>query len=1322
MKNLLQKFLALMFCSAFCFVVNAQTIVLQEDFNAVTDSANNDVSSNLNSITSVPGWTGNKVYKNTGKIKLGSSNAAGWIQTPALDLSANGGTFTVSFDAEAWYNDSTSISVIVNGTEYVVSGLDNDGSYGTYNQFSFTATGGTAATHIKFMGKDSVKKTRFFLDNIVIEQNGSTPIAAIPTFSVASGVYPTPFDLTLASATENASIYYTLDGTTPDENSTLFVAPITIGQNTTVKAVAYAAGYNHSAVATANYTFPAQVANIAAFKALNNVGSTPYRIANDVTFVFKNGAYTYVKDASAALLVYGNGNATPYEEGDQISGLTGTYSSYSNQIEMVPSFNTAQSTSNTGVVEPMVVSIADVVNNYAQYDAQLVTLQNVTLDSELDFEAGSTGTSISASQGDDYLMIYNRFKTLDTTIAANTVTDVTGFLAIYGTTIQIYPRDNADLVAAVQQLPTPTFTPVAGTYADSVVVAISCATPGSEIRYTTDGAEPTSTSTLYVAPFTLNSDATVNAKAFLDNWETSEMASATYTIVHEPALAVSPTELQFNGENTTATFNVTTAFLSASVAISCNNAHFTLSQEEIPVATTSATITVTYDAEEPAEGVVTLSSGALTAQVALSATVALPNPVFTPTSGASDTELVVTMSCDVPTADIYYTMDGTTPTDTSDIYSAPITLNVPGTYIIKAVAMQSGWESSAVATAIYTVALHTLPAPVYNDTLAYTTGFERVEGYTLGTQYNNNTEILNGPADYEWATIYGTVSTTSPISDSASMQMRWYTNESTTLGYARTTFDIPHATRISFQGKSTNGLNALVSYSTDGGNTYVDSLFVMSSNDRTYNWLISENAEFDNVRFKFSIVLPATAPGSTSRLIIDNVCIYNIPSSISNSVAMPVIAPNGGALYDPTDVTITTTTDGAQIYYTTDGTTPDENSTLYTGPFTINATTTVKAIAMKAGFNPSNVATANYTFPVEVSDIAAFKAANTATNNTIYKIAGDVTFVFANGRNIYVQDATGGLFIYDQNDVFGLGFVEGDVISGGICGTYTLYNGLVEMVPVRQAAASLVNTGAVTPVVADVQSILSNYDQFESRLVKLQQVTFVDGGTFSPDVASNMDISQENDVIQCRSLFKNLDMAINAGQVADVTGFVLRYNTNYQIAPRGNEDIDLVLQETVATPVFEVYPLTNALYSVTISCATEGANIYYTTDGSTPDEQGDIYTSSFIIEGGVTIKAIAMKNGMYNSSVSEYANVSVDEFLSNNITVSPNPTDGAVVVRTNGLKANRVELYNVEGQLLRSECATYGDTTLNLSGEASGLYFIRIVGDDFSVVKKINRK
>ena len=69
-------------------------------------------------------------------------------------------------------------------------------------------------------------------------------------------------------------------------------------------------------------------------------------------------------------------------------------------------------------------------------------------------------------------------------------------------------------------------------------------------------------------------------------------------------------------------------------------------------------------------------------------------------------------------------------------------------------------------------------------------------------------------------------------------------------------------------------------------------------------------------------------------------------------------------------------------------------------------------------------------------------------------------------------------------------------------------------------------------------------------------------------------------------------------------------------------------QETVATPTFNpeagTYP---EPLSVTISCATEGATIYYTTDGSTPSESSTEYTTALSITETTTVKAIATKDG-----------------------------------------------------------------------------------------------
>jgi hypothetical protein len=60
-------------------------------------------------------------------------------------------------------------------------------------------------------------------------------------------------------------------------------------------------------------------------------------------------------------------------------------------------------------------------------------------------------------------------------------------------------------------------------------------------------------------------------------------------------------------------------------------------------------------------------------------------------------------------------------------------------------------------------------------------------------------------------------------------------------------------------------------------------------------------------------------------------------------------------------VTITDSTLGAVIYYTTDGTTPPTASRLYIGPITVSTTQTIKAMAVASGYSNSAVTSATYT-------------------------------------------------------------------------------------------------------------------------------------------------------------------------------------------------------------------------------------------------------------------------------------------------------------------------------------------------------------------------
>lgn len=79
------------------------------------------------------------------------------------------------------------------------------------------------------------------------------------------------------------------------------------------------------------------------------------------------------------------------------------------------------------------------------------------------------------------------------------------------------------------------------------------------------------------------------------------------------------------------------------------------------------------------------------------------------------------------------------------------------------------------------------------------------------------------------------------------------------------------------------------------------------------------------------------------------------------TTATPVISPAAGSYAGPQSVTITDATSGATIYYTTDGSNPTANSTVYAGPITVASSETIEAVAVATGSVESAVVSAAYT-------------------------------------------------------------------------------------------------------------------------------------------------------------------------------------------------------------------------------------------------------------------------------------------------------------------------------------------------------------------------
>ncbi|MCO5258191.1 MAG: chitobiase/beta-hexosaminidase C-terminal domain-containing protein [Lentimicrobium sp.] len=457
------------------------------------------------------------------------------------------------------------------------------------------------------------------------------------------------------------------------------------------------------------------------------------------------------------------------------------------------------------------------------------------------------------------------------------------------------------------------------------------------------------------------------------------------------------------------------------------------------------------------------------------------------------------------------------------------------------------------------------------ETTIYSTGFEAAEGFTAGTTYNNTTIKLDGPSGQQWGTYYGTAATTGAISGAMSMQMRWYTSAPSNLGYTFTNFDLTNVTRVTFKAANTNGINVIASYSTDGGSTYTgDQTYTLSTTSSEYEYIISSTGEFPSVRIKFQLTY-TTAPTATSRLYVDDVTVYGITGG-NPTVATPQFTPPAGNYFSAQDVTISTSTENATIYYTTDGSNPDNTSTEYTEPINVSSTTILKAIAYADGFDPSPIATALYSFPLEVADIATLRTG--LTDGTIYRLTGEAVLTYqSTERNVkYIQDATGAILIDDPAGIITTTYNLYDGITG-ITGTLGTFNGMLQFTPVTDPGAASSSGNTVTPEDVTLTELTTGY---QARLVRVLNTTITGSSPFAANTSYALADASGSGVL--RTQYDDLDYIGTAVPTLpqNLTGVVLEFNTNMQLVPRGLADFEAIIPED---PTIFVNPATLSGFS-----------------------------------------------------------------------------------------------------------------------------------------------
>ena len=520
----------------------------------------------------------------------------------------------------------------------------------------------------------------------------------------------------------------------------------------------------------------------------------------------------------------------------------------------------------------------------------------------------------------------------------------------------------------------PTFSPAAGTYTASQSVTISDATAGTKIYYTTNGATPTTSSTVYSGPITVSTTETLEAIAVEAGYTNSAVATAAYTIA--PLLPTPSFSPAAGTYATSQTVTISDATAGTTIYYTTNGTTPTTSS---PVY--SSAITVSAPETIEAIAVETGYTNSAMGTAAYTITPVLPAPTFSPVAGSYSSSQSVTISDSTAGTTIYYTTNGTTPTTSSTVYSGAIT--VSATETIEAIAVKTGFTNSAVATAVYTI-VPALPAPTFSPAAGtYTTAQSvTISDAMAGTTIYYTT---NGSTPTTSSIVYSgaiTVSATEML-EAIAVEAAYSSSVVATAAYTIAPV-LPTPTFSPAAGTYTTSQSVTISDATAGTTIYY------TTNGTTPTTSSAKYSSAIAVSATQMLEAVAVETGYT------NSAVATAAYTIIPVLPAPTFSPVAGTYTASQLVTISDATAGMTIYYTTNGATPTTSSTVYSGPITVSATGTLAAIAVEAGYTNSAVATAAYT-------IARLLPAPTFT-----PAAG----TYATSQTVTISDATAGTTIY----------------------------------------------------------------------------------------------------------------------------------------------------------------------------------------------------------------------------------------------------------------------------------------------------------------------
>ena len=456
---------------------------------------------------------------------------------------------------------------------------------------------------------------------------------------------------------------------------------------------------------------------------------------------------------------------------------------------------------------------------------------------------------------------------------------------------------------------------------------------------------------------------------------------------------------------------------------------------------------------------------------------------------------------------------------------------------------------------------------------------------------------------------------------------------------------------------------------------------------------------------------------------------------VAAAVATPEMAePVAGT--EGYTITLSCATEGAEIYYTTDGSTPTQSEewpcAKYTGPFEIFEPCTLNAIAFK-GEDKSAMLSKFLDLPVILSSLDGVAAFEPAEGQTIKFVCNtpQATVAYQNGNYLYLYAGNG--FMAKAYQCFGYDtptLTPGQAITK-IEGSYGFRYGQPQITNFTITAGEV----GTAPAPIEIDAI-SGYIETDMvgrwYTIKGVNITSVSGLDATMVLPADADLEREEETVALRNTFGLT--SFEAGENLTVSGFVGIFNEGVQFVP--TEILNEHGEKICALPVFN---LEDGAYTenteITISCETEGAKISYMINGgevveapapvtiilteamqihATASAEG--YSESDLVEANYTIKAeqpVIGTTATFDFAEAEFSKITCTPAVTY-------PTSGnSVVVSDTEMTVNGVSLVASKGS--RNDAAIYNNgnnlrvytgATMTISiGSAYTLSKITFTGD-----------